>query len=513
MGSNNSKSEIILAVKGEAYPVTILEKINITDIPPLNYILNEIKEKTSLVRDFKLNSAWLLYIGWYGAGKTVLMRYVAHHLVNEEKNVIPIYYLLSRPDHVMLFKRIKSLIDEIEEYISNPKLTATTLYGKPDGWNKGEKLKALKDAIKEVEERQQGKSEFEKFIEVMRALNTKNYIPVLIFDEFERLIYTGEGLTTDEAILAYKDVVTNFLSLTRGHLFNGVGILASTDTIISLFKKAIERGYAHVKKLSDIMRIQITSSNLDALASVLPMISPNIVFDNAVERIEWNYERLKKFNEVYNLEIPDNIIFLLSNVHPTPRALFRIYEELKYRNIKFEGKEGTQEVEKEVQNFLYEIIKDRLDEFLKGLAQSKLDNKPLLYSRAKWDIYLKQLCEKGHYVIKWDEMEKIAENIGLKGESTKISKKERLRNILNKLIELGIYNKIEKGTYALNSYLFAYLIRVEKLPTGEDTRLENVIAWIKENVKEIREKRKERQKRSILKKEVQFPMQLKSDKK
>jgi hypothetical protein len=491
-----------LARRGEDYPVTALEKINIVDISPLNYIFKNIKDKAEQVGNRELNSAWILLIGKYGSGKTILLRYFAHQLVNEKENIIPIYYLLSKPDHATLFKRIKSLIDEIEKYISNPKLTAPTLYGKPDGWIKGEKLKVLKDAIKEVEEKQQTSSEFEKFIGVMRVLNMKDYIPVLIFDEFERLIYTGEGLTTDEALLTFKDMVTNFLSLTRGHLFNGVGILASTARIKDLFEISVKGGYTHIGKLSQIMRLQIVSSNLDSLAGVLTMISPNIEYSSELV-IKWYYKDLKKFNDVYNLGVPDDIIQLLSKVYPTPRALCRIYEELKYRNVKFESKEEKiQGTEKKVWDIFYEIIEGRLNELLGGLVNFKLDNKPLLYRKAEWDKHLINLCKKGYYVIKWEEMEKIAEDIELKGKSTKISKKERLRNILNKLYQLGIYEKIEKGTYALNSYLFAYLIGVERLITGEEAKLENIIEIIKEKVKELREKRKERQKKSVTKKET-----------
>jgi hypothetical protein len=116
-------------------------------------------------------------------------------------------------------------------------------------------------------------------------------------------------------------------------------------------------------------------------------------------------------------------------------------------------------------------------------------------------------------VIKWEEMEIIANTLKLEGKSQKISAKERFRNVLNKLEELGLYNKIEKGTYALNKYIFAYLIGIERLPSGESTSLENIIKIISENVRKIREKRKARQKKSASKKEAQVPTPLKGDKK
>jgi hypothetical protein len=110
-------------------------------------------------------------------------------------------------------------------------------------------------------------------------------------------------------------------------------------------------------------------------------------------------------------------------------------------------------------------------------------------------------------------MENIANSLKLEGKSQKISAKERLRNVLNKLEELGLYNKIEKGTFALNKYIFAYLIGIERLPSGESTRLEEIIKMISENVRKIREKRKARQKKVAPKKEAQAPTPLKGDKK
>jgi hypothetical protein len=507
METNSLKSEmeVVLASRGEDYPVTMLNKINIKNISLLNSIFNKIKDYISHVKEFKLNSAWILCTGDYGSGKTLLLRCIAHYLVNEENRVIPIYFFLRTPDHVTLFTRIKELVNEVERYESDPKLTTTKLYGTREGWKKGDKLTVLKEVIKEVEDRQQKISEFEKFSEVMRILNMREYTPVLIFDEFERLIYTGEGLKTDGALRAFTDMTTNFLALTRGDFFNGVGIIASTDRIENLFKKAIERGSTHINKLAENLRleVQITTSNLEKLVDRIQLISPNIAYSLEIE-FEWNYDSLKEFNNAYKLGIPDNIIFLLSKVSPTPRALLELYNKLKYRQI------TSQEEEHKI---VYEIIKDRLDKLLGELASTIIENRPILYSRAKWDVYLRKLCENGFYVIKWEEMENIANTLKLEGKSEKISAKERFRNVLNKLGELRIYNKIEKGTYALNKYIFAYLIGIERLPYGESTSLENIITAISLNVRKIRERRKIRQKKSVSKKEAQVSLQSKSDKK
>jgi Cdc6-like AAA superfamily ATPase len=500
--SLKSEAEVILASRGEDYPVAMLDKINIKGISLLNSIFNEIKDHIEGVKNYKLNSAWILCVGDYGTGKTILLRYIAHHLVNEEDKVIPIYFLLSISDHVTLFTRIRNLVDEVEKYKSNPEFTTPTLYGTPAGWEKGNKLMVLKEVIKEVEEKQQKISEFEKFKEVMRTLNTRKYVPVLIFDEFERLIYTGEGLITDEAYLTFKDIVTNFLALTRGHFFNGVGIIASTDFLEGLFKKAVERESAHIRRLAEILRIQITTSNLEKVVDRIQIISPSIAYSSK-RQLNWNYDTLKEFNETYKLGIRDDIILLLSKVLSTPRALLELYNKLKYRQT------ASQE---EAYKIVYEIIKERLDDLLSELALTLVENKPILYSRARWDNYLRELCENGYYVIKWEEMGNIAKGLKLEGKSQKISAKERFRNVLNKLEGLGLYNKIDKGTYALNKYIFAYLIGIERLPSGESTRLENIIKMISENVKKIREKRKALQKKVAPKKEAQVPTPLKGDK-
>jgi DNA replication protein DnaC len=147
--------EIVLASRGEDYPVIMLDKINIKDISLLNSIFNEIKSYIDHVKEFKLNSAWILCMGDYGSGKTLLLRYIAHRLVNEEDKVIPIYFFLRMSEHVTLFTRIKELVNEVERYESDPKLTTTRLYGTPEGWKKGNKLTILKEVIKEVEDKQQ----------------------------------------------------------------------------------------------------------------------------------------------------------------------------------------------------------------------------------------------------------------------------------------------------------------------------------------------------------------------
>jgi len=503
--SLKSEMEIFLANRGEDYPVIMLDKINIKGISLLNSIFNKIKNYIDHVKEFKLNSAWILCIGDYGSGKTLLLRYLAHRLVNEEDKVIPIYFFLRMPEHVTLFTRIKELANEVERYESDPKLTTTRLYGTPEGWKKGNKLTILKEVIKEVEDKQQKISEFGKFTETMRMLNMRGYVPVVIFDEFERLIYTGEGLVTDGALRAFADIVTNFLALTRGDFFNGVGIIASTNTMENLLRKAIERGSSHLLKLAEYLRLeaQITTSNLEKFVDRIQLISPNIAYSSKME-FSWSYDSLKELNDAYKLGVRDDIILLLSKVLPTPRALLELYDKLKDRQIT--SKE-------EVYKIVYEIIKDRLNDLLSELALTLVENKPILYSRARWDNYLRKLCENGYYVIKWEEMENIAKSLKLEGKSQKISAKERLRNVLNKLEGLGLYSKIEKGTYALNKYIFAYLIGIERLPSGESTRLEDIIKMISENVRERREKRKTRQKRSGSKKEAQVPTPLKGDKK
>jgi GTPase SAR1 family protein len=507
METKNLKSEmeVVLASRGEDYPVIMLDKINIKGISLLNFIFNKIKSYIDHVKEFKLNSAWILCIGDYGSGKTLLLRYLAHHLVNEEDKVIPIYFFLRMPEHVTLFTRIKELVNEVERYESDPKLTTTRLYGTPEGWKKGNKLTILKEVIKEVEDKQQKISEFGKFTEAVRMLNMRGYVPVVIFDEFERLIYTGEGLVTDGALRAFADIVTNFLALTRGDFFNGVGIIASTNTMENLLRKAIERGSSHLLKLAEYLRLeaQITTSNLEKFVDRIQLVSPNIAYSSKIE-FKWSYDSLKELNDAYKLGVRDDIILLLSKVWPTPRALLELYDKLKDRQIT--SKE-------EAYKIVYETIKDHLNELLRELASTTVENKPILYSGARWDDYLRKLCENGYYVIKWEEMENIANSLKLEGKSQKISAKERLRNVLNKLEELGLYNKIEKGTYALNKYFFAYLIGIDRLPSGESTRLEDIIKMISENVRKIREKRKLRQKRSVEKKEAQATLQLKSDKK
>ena len=68
--------------------------------------------------------------------------------------------------------------------------------------------------------------------------------------------------------------------------------------------------------------------------------------------------------------------------------------------------------------------------------------------------------------------------------------RQKVSNILKKLSSLQLYEATGKGIYRLNSYLLAYLLGIERLPTGESTSLDKIMEDIKQGIIELRRKSK-----------------------
>ncbi len=59
----------------------------------------------------------------------------------------------------------------------------------------------------------------------MRELNKSGYLPMLIFDEFERLIYTEDVLREDRSRPLFVEFVKRYFELTRDIFIAGSSLL------------------------------------------------------------------------------------------------------------------------------------------------------------------------------------------------------------------------------------------------------------------------------------------------
>ncbi|MEM3989329.1 MAG: hypothetical protein QW479_02905, partial [Desulfurococcaceae archaeon] len=69
------------------------------------------------------------------------------------------------------------------------------------------------------------------------------------------------------------------------------------------------------------------------------------------------------------------------------------------------------------------------------------------------------------------------------------------RNVVNTLVNYGLYDKVGK-VYYLKRELMAYLLGIERLPSGEYTDLNRVLKIIESAVEERRERAKKYRERA-----------------
>ncbi|MEM4043367.1 MAG: hypothetical protein QXU60_03045 [Sulfolobales archaeon] len=477
---SESLERSILSGRAEDLSPRHLEKLPI--VPPLKSAYNGILESVRNVSEGVLNSAWFSVIGLYGSGKTFLLRRVAHEALRKHENVIPIYFYLGNKDEILLFTSLGKYIGDVEEYIkSNGKIASTKTHGEPGLW--GKRLEALKEVYEKVKgEKEKIKYDVELFFNAMRELNRKGYYPLIVLDEFERVVYTGEGISdSNSALLNFDYLSQHFLELTRGHLFQGVGVLALTEDLPTLVRKAKREGFPQV---SQVERVRVGDYEK------LEIASPNIVF-NGKYSLNWNYDHLNMLCKELGILLPQDLINAVSRILPTPRAIININNRARELGI-----------EKVDRKSIYKLIEEPLETLTDSMKkyETKSGN-PLLYPTAKWDEWFKTLLEEGYYAINRNELPVIGKLIrerGLiskrkeeKGEGRKEDDEKRMREIgrwvIDTLVDCGLYDKVGK-VYYLKRELMAYLLRIERLPSGEYTDLSRVLEIIGSAVEERRER-------------------------
>ena len=187
-------------------------------------IMNEVSE---MIKGSKSFSA--VYIeGRYGTGKTLVLRRAIYDIVSGEnkkvyERVIPIYFFLGTRDFDPLV-HLRIFIDDVKTYLDTG-LVKPNVVGEKEDWEIRYKL--LEDTWQRVQPKldAEGSRQIESFFSFMRELNKSGYLPMLIFDEFERLIYTGDVLREERSRPLFVEFVKRYFELTRDIFIAGSSLL------------------------------------------------------------------------------------------------------------------------------------------------------------------------------------------------------------------------------------------------------------------------------------------------
>lgn len=465
----NTGKTVGLETKAEAYTPKAIDEIKL--IGRVRNALKVMVEETDKVAGGD-KIFYAVYVeGLYGSGKTLLMRKYCNKVFEEFEKVIPIYVYLGEQDFLP-FTILENYCGAVESFV-NQGMPAPPVVGEPGLWEG--RLKVLKDAINDAKDLTQ--DELEKFYHALKAINKQGYYPVVVFDEFERVLYTGEGLRTDGAKKNFANFSKGYLELVRGHRYQGVFILVTTFRLSHLLRKAIDLGYPHLDELSRYLGL-----DLKRRPEQFPMVAVHVEqsYDERTE-VSWSPTELDLLAREYDLLVDKDVISIVARVLPTPRAIINITREA--RKLRIEGVINKQK--------FIEVVRLRYESFKDELLREKVDGKFIIQPQTKWHEVFERLLEKG--ILEITSREKyleVAEAIGIKfdksqEESVKKAKR-KASELLRKLSNLSLYEARGGGMYILNQYLLAYLLGVDRLPGGEEATLERIIGEIKSRIKKRR---------------------------
>jgi hypothetical protein len=475
---------IELLAKGESFSLKPLERVNI-NIGPVGFayrgILHEVRR---VVKGDKTFSA--VYVeGLYGTGKTLALRRAVHDVLSgpgkgEFDRVIPVYFYLGEMDFALL-RGFKSYVGDVKSYVEGggEPLVRPNIVGWKEDWSK--RLPALEEASKatgEVEKRYKDEAAKEVlgFFDVLRELNRMGYYPLLVFDEFERVIYTGDGLKSEVGRRAFATFASNYLELTRGHFYSGVFVISTTRPIRELVTMAVNEKRPHITFIFGQLGLSLDKP------WDFPMVRGHIVYDLSIS-LSWDERHLGDLAREYGLPLDQNVIRVLSTVLPTPRAVVQI--DAKVRSYLGEALQVVSLKE------FYDVAKHGITSFVGMLKRERVDGKPVVGARARWHERFLKLLENGYFFVHYDAYGKVAEVLGI--EAADLQKaRQKVSQLMRKLGELGLYEAVGTGEYRLNPHILAYALGVDRLPDGSPAEIEEVLRKVKDTVNATRRKQRER---------------------
>jgi hypothetical protein len=482
-----------LLVKGENFSLKSLECVNI-NIGPVGFAYHGIlQEVRSVVRGDKTFSA--IYVeGLYGTGKTLVLRKTAFDIMSgprkeEYEKVIPIYFYLGEMDFALL-KGFKDYVGDVKAYVEGGEefLVKPNIVGRREDWSR--RLPVLEEALKtasEVEKKYKDEAvrEVQGFFDVLRELNRAGYYPLLVFDEFERVIYTGDGLKSDVGRRALATFASSYLELTRGHIYRGVFVISTTRPVRELVAMAVNERRPHITFIFEQLGLSLDKP------WDFPMVRGHIVYDLTVS-LSWTEKHLGDLAREYGLPLDQNVTRLLSVVLSSPRAIVQL--DMKVRSYLGGAPQVVSLRE------LYDVVKHGIAGFVERLKRERVDGKPVVGVGARWHERFLKLLENGYFLVHYSAYDKVAEVLEI--EVTDLKKaRQKVSQLMRKLSELGLYEAVGTGEYRLNPYILAYALGIDRLPDGSPADIEEVLRKVKDAI--IRARRKQRERMEKKKKQAE----------
>jgi hypothetical protein len=477
---SEGRIELELQARAEDYSQEALASIDINVGPAGAAYRGIVNEVRSVIRGSKNFSAIYLE-GLYGSGKTLVLRKSAYDIISgpskkDYERVMPIYFFLGATGFKLL-QGFKNYAEEVKTYATTQEKLPTKPYivGEKIDW-KG-RLPLLEECLKVVNKVEEGYKKGEErevlgFFDVLREVNKRGYYPLLIFDEFERVI-SGEALTTEEERRAFATFARKYLELTRGHLYSGVFVIATTRPIWELLNNAIDEQRPHIRLIFDLLGLRLDRPE------DFPMVKPHIVYDHSTE-LAWLGHHLETLAKKYGLLLHEEVLSLISGILPMPRTVIQID-----RKIRVELEKVPEVVQPKD---LYKVMQAKIEELRRALEEARTDDgKFLIPPRAVWPERFIKLLENGYFVVKSDKYEEVAKVLGIGGDEGKA--KQRVSQVLSKLSELGLYERLGAGKYRLNHHIFAYALGIERLPDGSQATRDELITKIKRAITMARRRR------------------------
>ena len=472
-----SESVIGLEPKAEIYPNSILAKIDINIGPVGNAYRGIMMEVEKVAKGVKNFSA--IYVeGLYGSGKTLVLRKAVYDIMSGPakdafKTVLPIYFFLGEMDFKPL-QSLKRYVEDLRTYISGQRVSiGSRIIGEREDWKSSlQLLEELLKIISEIEEkyRKEEEREIEGFFEALREVNNRGSYPLVIFDEFERVLYTGEGLRSEGSIRAFTSFISKYLELTRGHSYSGAFVVAITRPVIELVSNAIKESRP-LTRVFDQLAIPLSKPG------DFPMVRPHIVYDLEF-KLTWSGVHLESLAKRYGFILHSDLLNLISAVLPTPRAIIQIDRKIRIHLDKAPSVVSFKE--------FYSIIEGRINELIERLKREFIEGRPIIAPRATWHERFVELLRNGYLALRSKDYVEVAKILGI--DISDLRKcREKVGQLLHKLSVLGFYEKLGAGEYRLNPYIFAYALEIENLPDGSRANIDELVSKIKNTVKELRE--------------------------
>jgi len=468
----------------EFYTPTAIDQIELIGYGRVafNNIINNMQRVRTGVQTFYT----CLVVGHYGSGKTIVIRKVNSELLKETDNVIPIHLYIGELTEgiggFLPFSMLKEYIKHVEDYINYGRISPDVV-GNANDWKRNDKLSVLKESIEIGEKVLESKSdraegEIEAFFKTLEYINEKGYYPIVALDEFEHTLYTGYSLRTDIAVKTFAYFSSRALPIVRGFLYKGAFVIATTLSIPELILKALEPGGVvpeHIRKIGEHLNIDIASRPHDYPFASMPVASGSGVMDEfKLVYTEADLDTLASAH--YGVTIHREILKLLGKILPTPRAVINICREAEGLGLGVVSRED-----------FIKIIEHRLVDLKKQIAGMRINGRPILTTRSKWLDRFEALVRKGYLIIDSQKKVEIGEKVwGITGDPRKVYQK--VSNIIRGLYYRGLLDQEIIGRYTIEKHIFAYLLKIPRLPEGEEATIDNIKKHIESKLKERRKK-------------------------